>query len=82
MAQQSCIIGMKFAQGDFEPQNFKKTGFFNKIMNIMLLTFTGGLLVVPIEILDNLNKVFRLPGLILGGTRGVEKVNEFFTWSK
>lgn len=44
-------------------------------MNIMLLTFTGGLLVVPIEILDNLTKVFRLPGLILAGTRGVEKVN-------
>ena len=48
----------------------------------MLLTFSGGFLVVPIEILDNLNKVFRLPGLLFGGTRGVSKVNDVFSLMK
>lgn len=28
--------------------------------------------------MDNLGKVMRLPGLIFGGTKGVEKVNDFF----
>lgn len=48
----------------------------------MLLTFTGSFLVLPIEILDNLNKVLRLPGLMFGGTGGVQKVNNFITMIK
>lgn len=79
MAQQSCIIGMKFAQGDFEPQNFKQTSCFSKLVNIMLLTFTGVFFVIPVEILDNLCKMFKLFGLLFGGATGVQKVQDCFT---
>ena len=58
---------MKFAQGDFEPQNFKSSGFFNKAKNILLLTFIGSFYLIPIELLDNFCKIFKLPGLLLGG---------------
>ena len=58
MAQQSCVIGMKFAQGDYEPQNFKKNGCFSKILKIFLLTFFGAFLIIPLELLDNLSKIF------------------------
>lgn len=69
---------MKFAQGDFEPQNFKKLGCLNKFVNILLLTFTGAFFLIPIEILDNLSKIFQLPGLVFGGTKGVRKVSDCF----
>jgi len=52
------------------------------LINVLLLTFTGAFFLVPLEILDNLGKIMRLPGLIFGGTKGVDKVNDFFTWLK
>lgn len=82
LTQQSCIIGMKFAQGDFEPHNFKALGCFGRFVNIMILTFIGVFFTAPIEILDNLTKMFTLPGLLFGGATGVSKVQEFFTFIK
>ena len=69
---------MKFAQGDYEPQNFKKLGCIKKILKIMLLTFIGSFLIVPLELLDNLCKIIQLPGLIFGGPNGVIKVKNCF----
>lgn len=65
---------MKFAQGDFEPQKFKDQGCLSKLTNVLLLTFTGVFLVIPVELLDNLCKIFKLFGLIFGGPKGVQKV--------
>ena len=73
---------MKFAQGDFEPQNFKQSNCISKLINIMLLTFAGILLVIPVEILDNLCKLFKLFGLAFGGKAGVQKVQDCFTYLK
>ena len=69
---------MKFAQGDFEPHNFKALGCFGRLVNIMILTFIGVLFTGPIEILDNLCKMFTLPGLLFGGANGVQKVQSCF----
>jgi len=79
MATQSCVIGIKFSQGDFEPQAFAKNSCIGKLINIALLTFAGCFLLVPLEVLDNLTKIFKLPGLLLGGTNGVLWVQDFFT---
>ena len=48
----------------------------------MLLTFTGIFLVIPVELLDNLCKMFKLPGLLFGGPNGVDKVHQCFTMLK
>jgi hypothetical protein len=78
MVQQSSIIGMKFAQGDFEPLNFKNINIFTKISNIALLTIIGMTIMVIIEILDAATKVCKLFGLIFGGTKGATKVENVF----
>lgn len=43
-----------------------------------MLTFIGAILLLPIELLDNISKLFKFIGLILRGTKGVEKVDLFF----
>lgn len=48
----------------------------------MLLTFAGVFLVVPVEILDHLNKILKLPGLLVGGPNGVKKVDDCCTFIK
>lgn len=78
MATQSCIIGMKFSQGDFEPHNFKKQSCIAIIFNYLILTFAGALLIVPLEILDNLQKIMKLPAIIVAGPAGVQKVDQCF----
>lgn len=82
MAQQGCIIAIKFVQGDFEPHKFKKISCFAKILNMLFLSFIGILFLIPIEILDNLVKIFKLPGLLIGGPNGVLKVENCFTYLK
>lgn len=52
------------------------------MINVLLLTFTGVFFLIPLEILDNLNKIFKLPGLIFGGIKGVECVSNFFAYLK
>ena len=42
------------------------------------MTFMGVLRCVPIEILDNLSKIIKLPGLLFGGINGVKKVEKVF----
>ena len=69
---------MKFTMGEFEPQNFKKLFFVNRIIDISLMTFIGAFLLVPVEILDNMCKLFKLPGLLFGGSKGVQKVTDCF----
>lgn len=44
----------------------------------MILTFVGALLLVVVELLDNLKNVSKVLGLLAGGTKGVERVNDFF----
>ena len=55
---------------------------FLKFVNITILTFIGLIFIAPIEILDNLCKMFKLPGLLLGGVKGVEKVQDCFSYIK
>ena len=64
MSTQSVMIGMKFAQGDFEPQNFKEINCISKIFHFFLLTFIGASFMVLLEILDNVSKVFGFFGLV------------------
>lgn len=82
MAQQSSIIGMKFSQGDFEPQNFRNANYLVKLVNVFFLTFLGALFIVPLEVLDNLSKFCKLPGLIFGGVKGAERVGNVFNHLK
>ena len=51
---------------------------FYKFLNFLLLTFIGAALLLPIELLDNTSKLFKFFGLMLNGTKGVEKVDIFF----
>lgn len=78
MATQSSVIGMKFAQGDFEPQNFNKMSCLTKLMNFLTLTIIGAFLFVIIEVLDNLKNILKLVGLLFAGSKGVERVKNFF----
>jgi hypothetical protein len=78
MATQSCVIGMKFAQGFFEPQNLKKASCLARFVSMLMLTFVGAILFIPIELIDNLCKIAKLPGLLVGGTKGVECVDHCF----
>lgn len=48
----------------------------------MLLTITGLLFIVPVEIIDNITKILKLPALLLGGSKGVQKVANCFTYLK
>lgn len=36
-----------------------------------MLTFIGAFLIIPIELLDNLSKLLKLPAVLLGGAKGV-----------
>lgn len=78
MACQSCIIGMKFAQGDFEPQNFRSLRCFNKLLNMILLTFVGASVSILMELLDNACRIFKVFGLTFGGTKGVQRIDGYF----
>lgn len=82
MAQQSCIIGIKFAQGDYEPQNYQKMNCFSRLTNILLLTVLGATTTFLVEVIDNVAKIMKLPGLLLGGTRGAERVSDCFAFLK
>jgi hypothetical protein len=73
---------MKFAQGDFEPQNFYKIGCFRKLKSVILLTFIGVYQSIFIEVMDNLCKIFSFFGLLFGGTKGVDCVKNCFTLVK
>lgn len=70
---------MKFAQGDFEPQNFNMLPCLSKLMNFLILTIIGSIMFVIIEVLDSLKNILKLFGLLFGGSKGVEKVKECFT---
>lgn len=79
MITQSCIIGIKFSQEDFEYDNYSRLSCYMKFFNNLLLTFGGVFLLVPLEILDSLHKILTLPGLILGcGVGGVQFVDRCF----
>ena len=55
---------------------------FLKFANILILTFIGLVFIAPIEFCDNLCKMFKLPGLLCGGTKGVNKVQDCFNYIK
>ena len=69
---------MKFAQGDFEPQNFNTLPCLSKLMNFLILTIIGSVMFVIIEVLDSLKNILKLFGLLFGGSKRVEKVQECF----
>ena len=58
---------MKCALGDFELKNFNKSYFVMRTIIYLMLSFIGAILLTPIEIIDNLSKMLKLPALIFGG---------------
>ena len=56
-----------------------KSNCLTRMISILILTIVGSLLLIPVEIIDNLSKLFKFFGLIFGGPKGVEKVGAFFT---
>lgn len=82
MVLQSCIIGIKFSQGEFEPQNIRKQSYLKVTFNTIMLTFLGAIFIIPLEILENVCKIAKLPAILLGGLKGVKLCDSCFFYLK
>lgn len=48
----------------------------------MLLTISGAVFLIPFELLDHLNKILKFFGLIFGGIKGKNFIEDFISYLK
>lgn len=58
MIAQSGIVALKFISREYEDYKAKKLNCFRRVANASLLSFLGALLTIPLEIIENLTKLF------------------------
>ena len=73
---------MKFSENEYSSDASSKKTRCRRCCNINLLTFTGIILIMPLELLENISKITSLFGAVFGCYKGYNSVKGFFAGLK